>query len=95
MIKQLHALFCGTVQGVGFRYTACAIARRHPVTGFVRNLSDGNVELVSEGEESVLQSFLKDIRESSLSEYIRNVEVEWKPAENRFRNFSIAFEGRD
>ena len=41
----------GRVQGVGFRYTAHNIARRHDVTGYVKNLTDGRVELVMEGPD--------------------------------------------
>ena len=45
--KRMQIFFSGTVQGVGFRFTAERLARRFPVTGFVRNLEDGRVEVVA------------------------------------------------
>lgn len=42
----LHAIFQGRVQGVGFRYRTSKLAKQHPITGFVKNLSDGTVELI-------------------------------------------------
>ena len=47
-----HILFRGHVQGVGFRYTARQLASRYDVTGFVRNLTDGRVELLVDGAAS-------------------------------------------
>jgi acylphosphatase len=51
-------LYAGRVQGVGFRYTTQGIARGFPVAGYVRNLPDGRVELVAEGEGSEVSAFL-------------------------------------
>lgn len=55
--------YSGNVQGVGFRATAAAIARRHAVRGWVRNLSDGRVELLADGESSVVDAFLAEVRD--------------------------------
>ncbi len=89
--KRLQAFFSGMVQGVGFRFTAERLARRFPVTGFVRNLDDGRLEVVAEGEEEKLVEFLTAIRESGVKNYIRDVEVHWSKAEECFKSFSIAF----
>jgi acylphosphatase len=51
-------LFHGRVQGVGFRFTAQQIAGQFTVHGFVRNLPDGSVELVVEGEPDQVVAFL-------------------------------------
>ena len=91
MRKRLTAYFSGTVQGVGFRYTAGHLSRKFEVTGFVRNLSDGRVEVVAEGEEGVLKNFLEAIRESSLSGYIREVEVDWGAAAGSFTRFGVKY----
>ena len=56
--------FSGHVQGVGFRYTTAAIARRYTVTGFVRNLPDGRVELVAEGTGDELDRFIAIVSEA-------------------------------
>src|SRR5437870_5829847 len=53
--------FSGHVQGVGFRYTAQHVARGHKVTGYVRNLPDGRVELVAEGEPAEIDRLLRAI----------------------------------
>ena len=55
---RLHAYFSGRVQGVGFRFTTIHIAHGHRVVGFVRNLSDGRVELLAEGTKDELEKFL-------------------------------------
>jgi acylphosphatase len=53
-----HVRYSGHVQGVGFRYTAQSLAARYPVAGYVRNLPDGSVELVAEGEPGPVDEFL-------------------------------------
>lgn len=62
-----HYIFRGWVQGVGFRYRAYHAAARYGVTGFVRNLSDGSVEMEAEGSEEDIDRMLRDI---SASRYI-------------------------
>jgi acylphosphatase len=57
----LRVVYFGHVQGVGFRYTASHIARRHVVSGYVKNLADGTVELVVTGLKSVVDRFLDEI----------------------------------
>ena len=56
-----RVIYRGRVQGVGFRYRAVSIARRFPVLGYVKNLRDGTVELVVEGEPGPSEAFLKEI----------------------------------
>ena len=87
--RRLKAVFSGTVQGVGFRAGAQRLAQDYAVTGTVRNLPSGKVELVAEGDEAELQRFLKAVRESHLSAYIRNVMTEWDRARNEFSGFRI------
>ena len=64
--------YSGRVQGVGFRDTALAISRDHAVTGYVKNLDDGRVELVVEGTEEVVKKFLEAIR----TRWKKNIEKE-------------------
>ena len=85
----MQVFFSGTVQGVGFRFTAERLARRFPVTGFVRNLEDGRVEVTAEGEEIPLVEFLTAIRESGMRDYIQDVEARWSEAEGVFKHFGI------
>ena len=89
--KRMQVFFSGTVQGVGFRFTAERLARRFPITGFVRNLEDGRVEVTAEGEETSLVEFLTAIRESGMKSYIRDVEAHWSVPQGCFRGFSINY----
>jgi len=66
-----RVIFHGRVQGVGFRYTTHRIARGFAVTGFVRNLADGTVELVACGGGSELQRFLDAVK----SEFAGNIDA--------------------
>jgi acylphosphatase len=70
-----HVLYSGRVQGVGFRYTAQALAAGYPVAGYVRNLSSGEVELIAEGEESVVEAFLAAVAQH-MAGYISNTTVQ-------------------
>jgi len=89
--KQLCARFSGRVQGVGFRFTVCRIAENYNVTGFVRNLSNGDVELVAEGTETELTTFFSDIRNSQLKRYIVQDRLDWKTATGKFDRFGVSF----
>ncbi len=82
--------FSGRVQGVGFRFTAQAVASRFVVTGFVRNLSDGRVEMVVEGAESEVNRFQGAVEEA-MGPNIRNVRATTAGATDEFAGFSIAF----
>lgn len=91
MRTRVHVHYTGRVQGVGFRYGAREVACGFELTGFVRNLADGRVELLAEGEESELRGFLDAIRASHLGHYIRQAAVDWLPANGEFKGFEIRF----
>ncbi len=88
MKKQVHVYYTGRVQGVGFRFTAESIACDLGVTGWVKNLSDGRVEVVAEAEEDVLKEFLEKIS-AYFSCYIRDVNIQWLEATGEFNDFGI------
>lgn len=85
----MKVLYSGHVQGVGFRYTARSVAAGFEVTGTVRNLPDGRVELVAEGERAELEAFRAAVRDSGLDSLIRQETVEWSEATGGFRGFEI------
>ena len=87
--ERLHIFYSGRVQGVGFRYTAKATAHGFEVTGLVRNLTDGRVELVAEGERTELEEFQKAIQDSEIGRFVRQEEASWSHAKNEFRGFEI------
>jgi acylphosphatase len=86
---RIHALYSGTVQGVGFRYTVKALTTGFEVTGTVANLPDGRVELLAEGAQSELEAFAEAIRASELGHFIRDEKIRWDQARNEFRGFEI------
>jgi acylphosphatase len=81
----------GRVQGVGFRYTVKQIAMGFDVTGWVKNLDDGRVELQVGGEEEEVQAFLKAIRESELTSLIRAGQEHEIAAAAGVKGFEIKF----
>ena len=83
-------LFSGHVQGVGFRYTACHVARRFQVAGYVRNLPDGRVESVIEGEEDEVNRFVNAVAEE-MSPGIRGVKYHDTAVTGEFSGFEIRF----
>jgi acylphosphatase len=86
----MRILYSGHVQGVGFRYTARSVAAGFEVAGLVRNLLDGRVELVAEGQRDELEAFRKAIGEAGLEHFVRNEEVNWSEPTGEFRGFEIA-----
>ncbi|MEE8451532.1 MAG: acylphosphatase, partial [Thermoguttaceae bacterium] len=88
--QRRHVYYEGYVQGVGFRYTAARIARRCDVTGFVRNLPDGKVELVVEGAAGELDRVTGEVLET-MAEYIQNAREETSPATGEFSEFVISY----
>jgi acylphosphatase len=85
----MQIIYSGYVQGVGFRYTVKSVASGFDVTGTVRNLPDGAVELVAEGAKDELGAFRQAIRESGMDHFIRNEQLSWSEAKNEFRGFEI------
>ena len=71
-----HVFYEGRVQGVGFRYTVRQIAKEYEVTGWVRNLLDGRVELLVSGNADEVDGFLETIVESELAGFIKGTQEE-------------------
>lgn len=69
-------LVSGRVQGVGFRYFAADVARREGLSGAVRNLDDGTVEAVAEGEAEALVHFERALRQGPSRSRVEHVRVE-------------------
>ena len=80
--------YSGRVQGVGFRWNACSVARGFPVTGFVRNLPDGGVQLIVEGDRGDIERLLASIADS-MAGNIQNAETTFGPATGKFQSFEI------
>ena len=86
---RMRICYSGHVQGVGFRYTARAVATGFDVVGAVQNLPDGCVELVAEGCRAELEDFQRAIRDAGLGPLIRHEDVTWDEARGELRGFEI------
>lgn len=92
IMKRLHLYFSGRVQGVGFRfYVERAALHRPGLTGFVRNLADGRVEVVAEAEGPALEAFLAALRDGELGRNVKGLEVFEEQAAGSFPDFRITF----
>ena len=87
--QRVHVHYSGRVQGVGFRYTARQTAAGYELTGIVRNLRDGRVELIAEGAREELEAFLEGVQDSGLGGMIRDRQTGWSAATGEFRGFEI------
>jgi acylphosphatase len=83
-----HIVFTGHVQGVGFRFTAHHIANRYHLTGFVRNLPDGMVEMLAQGTPDDIDSCISQIQ-NSFAGYMRDSIIEDVPVDARYTEFRI------
>lgn len=90
MAQRRQVTYSGNVQGVGFRYTSHSIARGYEVTGYVRNLPDGRVELLVEGSVDELDRFLGELAEQ-MAGHIRSVDCDRRPALGQFAEFAIRY----
>jgi len=81
------AVSCGSAPS--FRYSARNLACGFDVTGVVRNLPDGRVEVVAEGERSELDEFRKAVQDSELGHFIRQEDARWDAATGEYRGFGI------
>jgi len=87
---QAHVFYSGRVQGVGFRYTTQRRAVEQGVSGWVRNLPDGRVELLAEGPEAAVEKLLENIS-SDFERYIGNQEIKYDVPQGSRQGFMIRF----
>src|SRR5512137_1868185 len=86
---RLHAIIEGRVQGVGFRSFVFESAYLFELNGWVRNRWDESVEVVAEGERSILEKLLSALRKGPSSAWVSHVSEEWLPATGEFTDFRI------
>jgi len=87
--RRMQILYSGRVQGVGFRYAVRTLAAGFEVTGTVRNLADGRVELTAEGVPAELDAFRTAIRDAGLAANIRTEDASWADPSGGFTGFAI------
>ena len=82
--------YTGDVQGVGFRATAERIARDYPVTGWVKNLADGRVQLLVEGPADAVRDFLQAVR-GHWKKNIKKEQIEERPVSGKYKDFRARY----
>ena len=90
-MKRVHLFISGYVQGVGFRWYVEGLARRMNICGFVKNLRDGRVEVVAEGDDNLIAQFLQELKEGSFKGYIEEVRKVEEGYQGEYPDFSITF----
>ncbi|MFH1654701.1 MAG: acylphosphatase [Pseudomonadota bacterium] len=90
-MKRLHLIISGRVQGVFFRAYAQDCATRLEVTGWVRNTSSGDVEILAEGEEEKLKKLLDLCKRGPEPAKVDEVKITESTATGEFRSFNIRY----
>lgn len=88
--KRLVAVVRGRVQGVGFRYFVLDKAHQLGLVGIVRNLRNGDVEVIAEGTQGALEALLAALRVGPRASRVDDVQVAWLPPTGEYTTFSIA-----
>lgn len=89
MSKQVHCIVKGRVQGVFFRASTQREAKRLGLSGWVKNLPDGGVEIVAEGEDDSLKDFLGWVQRGPTSARVDRVETRWRSFSGEYAEFKI------
>ena len=88
-LARLQAIVHGSVQGVGFRFSARRQALALGLRGYARNLRDGTVEVVAEGGLTELQSYLQWLQHGPAEAEVQRVDTNWSEALGAFSDFRI------
>jgi acylphosphatase len=81
----------GLVQGVGYRYYVMRAARKLGIVGYVKNLYNGDVEIIAEGEPGPLNQLIEEARIGPLSSDVRDMKIEWRDPSCGFTSFEVRF----
>jgi acylphosphatase len=79
----------GRVQGVGFRYFIYHAAERLELTGYVKNLFNGDVEIEAEGRKEFLEELVRSAKTGPSGAHVKDIKVEWLEFKNKYDNFDI------
>lgn len=86
-----HIIISGMVQGVGYRFFCRREAAALGLNGFVKNLFNGDVEVLAEGEEELLGHFINVLRKGPHFSQVQDLHITTLPYENKYKNFDIKF----
>lgn len=91
MERRVHIVVNGLVQGVGFRYFTFRKAKELGLTGFVKNLPDGTVEVEAEGEQGMLQELIDAIKIGPRSAVVNEVNTDWNTFTGEYDQFRVQY----
>lgn len=91
MLARGHIFISGLVQGVCYRWFVEKHAKTFKLTGWVRNLWDGRVEVLCEGEKGLIHDFIKELRIGPPHSDVKGAQVEWQEYTGEFNDFQIIF----
>jgi acylphosphatase len=89
--RRARIVVIGVVQGVGYRYFAHRRGNALGVYGFARNLPDGSVEAMVEGDESLVIEMIEELKRGPHSAEVYSIQVDWEEYTGEFHNFNIRF----
>jgi len=91
MKSRIHVIIKGHVQGVFFRSNTQKQAKKLNLTGWVKNLPNGTVKLIAEGEKEKLKELISFCKEGPSSARVDDIDVEWKEYKDEFDRFSVRY----
>lgn len=86
---QIYMIAQGRVQGVNFRYYVLRKANELGINGYVRNLKDGNVEILAQGTRDNIDKLIEYVKSNPGSSFVTNLEITWEKPETYFNSFQI------
>ena len=90
-LTRFHIFVSGLVQGVFYRQSTKEKAEELGLTGWVRNLPDGRVEIVAEGEEKKIKELIDWAKKGPISAEVRDLEADFEEYKNQFSEFKIRY----
>ncbi len=85
----VHIIVHGIVQGVGYRYFVYREATRFGLAGWVRNLRTSEVELEVEGDRSLIEELIKELKVGPRSAHVKDLKIEWQDFQSKYQEFEI------
>jgi len=90
-MTEMNCVITGVVQGVRYRDYVQSAAGELGLVGYVRNNTDGTVQVVAQGEPEVLRAFVEYLHEGSVLSSVESVSVDWGTARNLLEDFSVKY----
>lgn len=85
----VNIIVSGFVQGVGFRYYVFNRAMRLGLKGYVKNLYNGDVEIETEGDRSLIEEFIREVKVGPRAAKVNDIKICWKEPEQHYKHFEI------